>query len=850
MDEHVRRISEAMKSDPRSKWGLRITDKPLIKGEKAAPSRVWNNGRPTNKTLPGTSVIGLKSHAPGHIASAFRSAGIGTPGSDYYPGQHVSLIRGDYHSAGEDPGESVLKNAMVHDTFQKENDTTGKLVAPPTGFARGGFASGGTKKPVPTHGEPSLPLVPIAPIGGPSYGIVAPPTGNFPTPTPIAPVPFNPQYPTYPVGPRNVFGQSSSAAPVIASVPEGGAGNTGTTGAPASTRPSGTDTTQGTGVNDAPSLGGGMDASPQSQVVNNQDNSFVPDGGTSLSSGSSGLGTSSAGISSAGLPSSGTPVDLNPAVQFDSSVIPDSSFVPDTAAIDTAANVAPQQAYSGIGSDYSHNYLEGGYNIAADPASFANINAALTDYIGGTGPYGGMVNPTTPDIVGQPFGVSPNPAFGAMDPAFSGVGAPTNAANNYAGPAGIGSDFIANQDSIMGRESYDYNQYGGFASPDVIAPVAPVGPSAPADVVAPPGPTPAASPVAPNAVQVEQTAPVPVDVSGYAASAAAPAPAQQAISSALATAANTTPTPAMTSATPMTAADLNAVALSGTQPLTMPMSGAVLNSAQQGIMDKMGALEQGAMTPSAAAQQQMMDSAMDDRASARGTNPVTEAERQDQTALTSALGKSESTRSDDQLAFAQQNLQDYAFNGVPIMDPNTGMPVNGWAATYGSGVDHPVDRDPAWSAAALGNYQDQQYMDAQEQPPDQSYSMPEGTAGGPSSLAQGVGSLQDINYSPDTSDAFGTDYTGQGDPVADAMNADIASSISGTDDYGDEGYSGESGSYGGPSSEGVTEAGSMDSSGSPEGTSSDSEAGPGPGPSGDTGDEGGDAVASNDNGGD
>jgi hypothetical protein len=90
--------------------GLRVDDAPVARGDVFAPSRVWDDGVPTDELLSGTSGIRLGSWPEGisddALAKAWRA-------SQNYIGDRVRVIGSDYGEWGQDPGEFVFRNGRA-----------------------------------------------------------------------------------------------------------------------------------------------------------------------------------------------------------------------------------------------------------------------------------------------------------------------------------------------------------------------------------------------------------------------------------------------------------------------------------------------------------------------------------------------------------------------------------------------------------------------------------------------------------------------------------------------------------------------------------------------------------------
>jgi hypothetical protein len=92
-------IAEAISKGEFANYGLRVTDEPLTVGHRAPPSRVWDNGEPTEEMLRGPSVFQIRKDAD--IDKALEAI-------NAYHGGHVSLIGSDVAEGGADVGEAVL----------------------------------------------------------------------------------------------------------------------------------------------------------------------------------------------------------------------------------------------------------------------------------------------------------------------------------------------------------------------------------------------------------------------------------------------------------------------------------------------------------------------------------------------------------------------------------------------------------------------------------------------------------------------------------------------------------------------------------------------------------------------
>jgi hypothetical protein len=117
-------------ADPKAKWGLRILSDPVEPGTVLSPSRVWNDGKPTDKLLSGASAVGIARPNRASIEDALGKAGIQPYGNEfnYYPGQHVHLVKGASSRKGYDVGEVIIPNAQVVAGYLKANEDSSALL--------------------------------------------------------------------------------------------------------------------------------------------------------------------------------------------------------------------------------------------------------------------------------------------------------------------------------------------------------------------------------------------------------------------------------------------------------------------------------------------------------------------------------------------------------------------------------------------------------------------------------------------------------------------------------------------------------------------------------------------------
>jgi hypothetical protein len=96
----IQRAVAAWPADP--DFGLRIDEAPWEVGEELPPSRVWEDGEPTNAYLPGTSAIDSCAHNAAQLLNG-------------YFGDWLLLVTGTVCGYGEDEEEVIIRTAVVED---------------------------------------------------------------------------------------------------------------------------------------------------------------------------------------------------------------------------------------------------------------------------------------------------------------------------------------------------------------------------------------------------------------------------------------------------------------------------------------------------------------------------------------------------------------------------------------------------------------------------------------------------------------------------------------------------------------------------------------------------------------
>ena len=81
-------------------FGIRVQDLPFEVGRLDHNSHVWEDGEDTGVELDGVCAVKIDE------------AGV-NPRSHYYFGEHAAVIAGNRYTYGEDPGEIIIKDAVV-----------------------------------------------------------------------------------------------------------------------------------------------------------------------------------------------------------------------------------------------------------------------------------------------------------------------------------------------------------------------------------------------------------------------------------------------------------------------------------------------------------------------------------------------------------------------------------------------------------------------------------------------------------------------------------------------------------------------------------------------------------------
>lgn len=110
-------------------YGVRVTEEPLPVGSRPAPSRVWDDGVPTDDTLPGASLLHVDpkvDSGPGSLLYALRQIGARapmkgekSPYQGHYFGDDVSLVGTNRYQRGVDPAELIELDGKVLKAWKK-----------------------------------------------------------------------------------------------------------------------------------------------------------------------------------------------------------------------------------------------------------------------------------------------------------------------------------------------------------------------------------------------------------------------------------------------------------------------------------------------------------------------------------------------------------------------------------------------------------------------------------------------------------------------------------------------------------------------------------------------------------
>ncbi|AHG75459.1 hypothetical protein X808_9360 [Mannheimia varigena USDA-ARS-USMARC-1296] len=108
-------------------YGLRATTEFHDIGDELENSFVWIDGEKTDEELDGVSTMGIKNSDEQGLIEAIKNLGrdackkfdVDFKGCHSYVGQNFILVKGDSATAGEDKGESVIRNPIVVAVFNQ-----------------------------------------------------------------------------------------------------------------------------------------------------------------------------------------------------------------------------------------------------------------------------------------------------------------------------------------------------------------------------------------------------------------------------------------------------------------------------------------------------------------------------------------------------------------------------------------------------------------------------------------------------------------------------------------------------------------------------------------------------------
>lgn len=121
----IKHMLDHIAADPEATWGLRVLDEPIAGGPGTMlhPSRVWDDGTPTEDLLHGVSTVGINGADQKALEKALGHAGVAPYGKPhaYYYGEHVYLVKGEPESGtpGYDAGEQIIPDAQVVAAYRK-----------------------------------------------------------------------------------------------------------------------------------------------------------------------------------------------------------------------------------------------------------------------------------------------------------------------------------------------------------------------------------------------------------------------------------------------------------------------------------------------------------------------------------------------------------------------------------------------------------------------------------------------------------------------------------------------------------------------------------------------------------
>jgi len=108
----VERVEAVLAANPcYDYFGVRWDDKRYAQCAVPRRSRVWNDGAPTRKRLDGTSAVRV---IPGRVAAQLARMRYER---GLYLGKYVLVLGAHHVSYGEDPGEIVMRDPRVLDTW-------------------------------------------------------------------------------------------------------------------------------------------------------------------------------------------------------------------------------------------------------------------------------------------------------------------------------------------------------------------------------------------------------------------------------------------------------------------------------------------------------------------------------------------------------------------------------------------------------------------------------------------------------------------------------------------------------------------------------------------------------------
>jgi hypothetical protein len=89
-------------------YGIRTVDERLLLGASPSDSREWEDGNVTNSVLDGCCATQIRGRAMADVERALRAHR-----REGYFGDHTYIVASNMATYGDDPGEIILRDAVV-----------------------------------------------------------------------------------------------------------------------------------------------------------------------------------------------------------------------------------------------------------------------------------------------------------------------------------------------------------------------------------------------------------------------------------------------------------------------------------------------------------------------------------------------------------------------------------------------------------------------------------------------------------------------------------------------------------------------------------------------------------------